>query len=262
MKLFVIDTARIPAWEMAFPNALHVCNGGVGILGQIGADDVVFAHTHETAVADNPDLVLVAGSLEPNVSAFCQKVREAAQQDRSPRIILYSGERVAPPQAEYWKKSATAVTGPFLGVPLHQIDVLRDAIPRGETYSYLKEVVNAVLQKLKASSVPIPTSAVAVSVVQGPSSDPIAAADERPSISVAEQLNRNAEAVLAARLIIDADEQCKDRPSTDCQGITIFRPDADLIDKAHQVIQAQLSHESLDAAVQEFHFKLGVQSEL
>jgi len=257
MNLYVIDTARVTAWQATFPASLHVCSATIGTDWQIGADDVVFAHTHENRVADNPDLVLALAQCGSVVIEFCQKVQEASNRGQPPRIILYSGGPVPLAQATYWKSISTGAVGPFSGVPCERIEVLNDAIPRHVVPDRLRDLVNAVLQRLRTFVPSIPANPNPRSAVESEGAGPATAIDKASTFSVADQLDRNAEAVLAARLIIDAAKHCGDHSRVDCHGVSIIRPDAGLVEAANQVVQAHQSRAPLDTAVQEFHSKLG-----
>jgi len=254
MKLYIIDTARVEAWENAFIDAIHVCSSTGNYDLGICADDVVFAHTHEEQVQDNSDLVLSLIQCDLKVIKFCKALQESPKNSLPPRIILYSGERVMPAKASCWKTRATQTGGPFAGVPPDRIEVLRDAIPRPVTAERLKVVVEAVLLRMKTSGVTtpaVPNTGFALGDVSAVSPTAV------DSFSVSDQLDRNVDSVFAARLIIDACEHYAGNPSNNCHDVTIYRPGLDLVESAMAVIHARNSPESLNAAVEEFLSKLG-----
>lgn len=260
MTIYFIDTARHGAWKDAFPSAIPVCTEARDDFWEISANDVVFAHTHEERVYNNPDLVLVSEKCDPVVIEFCQKVLKASEAGETPRIILYSGECIDGGQANYWKGIAISESGPFFGFPFDRIEVLGDAIPRHVEVGRLEVLVNAVLERLRISGPSIPANPIPLPTDEIETSGPATASGKASSFNVADQLDRNAEAVLAAHLIIDADKCGGDPSSVDCHGVSIIPPDTGLVDAAKQVIQAHLSRTPLDTSVQVFHSKLGVDS--
>ena len=70
----------------------------------------------------------------------------------------------------------------------------------------------------------------------------------------------NSEALLAARLLLDAEKLHCAKQQEVCPGITISRPDAALLVEARRVIETREAREPLDAAVREFCEKLRVVS--
>lgn len=69
----------------------------------------------------------------------------------------------------------------------------------------------------------------------------------------------NSEALLAARLLCEAAKICGEKPEHHDHGLTVRRPDDDLLALAIQVIEAKESGPSLDTLVQELYSKLGVE---
>ena len=71
---------------------------------------------------------------------------------------------------------------------------------------------------------------------------------------------KNSEALLAARLLLNAKElHCANQQEV-CPGITISRPDATLLAKAREVIRANEVREPLEESVRAFYAELGVSS--
>jgi hypothetical protein len=223
MKIYVIDTAREAFWnQLNRTDLFFVCDEGEDHQYSFEPADLIFAHSHKTYVADNPDLVLDKRVNNwPIVQDFCRAL-EACQAEYRPRaVVLYSGGDCR----DEWRMLVTANDAPLNGFPQERIHCYPTTIPRQQCADALRNMIDAVLTQLQAAGQGEPVS-LDTSWLE--------------------------EAKLAARLLVEASEL----PKEECNGIKIVKPSAELVQLANQVIDPSGNGRDLTTAAEALCQKL------
>jgi len=252
MKLFVIDTAREGIWRQAFPNCILVCATDMRAMPEFKSGDIVLAHTHEEPIAENPDFVLNGVNCGPNVNEFCKELLKSAENHVAPMVVLYSGDCLRPAYVTMWKDAASTAPSPLAGYPLNRIKILQDGVTRDIVPERLSSVLSAIFQRFGLATESSPQN-LNEPFFEG--SDRLGSqtpATNAPPIglSVTEGIDQNTEAVLAARLLCEAAEECPNGKPTPFGEVTVHPPDQTLLVAAKAVLYAaETKGEDLNAAV-------------
>lgn len=267
MSIYVIDTARSEAWRTAFPNAILVCENPDALVIELVASDVIFAHAHEERCTHNPDLVLryMAANCTA-IQKFCAALVLAGRNGVAPIVIIYSGDRIQPGKATYWKKLARSNTGPLAGYLEEALIFNRCAITRDVTPDELTAQVNAMLTELgvimtASKCFESRTSSLGNACPFGPEgglvddaeeSQLVAGVERTRTISVGDALHRSAEALIAARLLCEAKQLCESALDRRHCGILLYCPSEGLLALADNVLKAADQGQSPEQAVKSF----------
>lgn len=203
MKIYVIDTAREAFWNQVNRTDLFfVCDEDEDHQYSFEPDDIIFAHSHNTYVYDNPDLVLdrMANNW-PVIQDFCRALVACQAESRPRAVVLYSGGDCR----DEWRILVTANDAPLNGFPQERIQCYPTTIPRQQCVNDLHSMIEEVFSKLDAA---IPGKPVNLDTAW------------------------LEEAKLAAQLLVEASEL----PTEECNGIKIVKPSTELVQLAKQVI--------------------------